>query len=59
MHQSYDGTLQMYVDQPKPIDWEHLKFIRWLCENDKLEHQIAGPIPAWAEQEITTAIGRD
>ena len=39
----YDSTLQMFVQTPKPIDMSRLTFLRWLAENGRLEHRIAGP----------------
>jgi hypothetical protein len=39
----YDSTLQMFVQTPHPIDMSRLTFLRWLAENGRLEHQIAGP----------------
>lgn len=43
MHQPYDGDLQMLLEQPKGINVAHLTFIRWLCEQGRLEHPVAGP----------------
>jgi hypothetical protein len=39
----YDSTLQMFVQTPQPIDMSRLSFLRWLAENGRLEHRIAGP----------------
>ena len=39
----YDSTLQMFVQTPQPIDMSRLTFMRWLAENGRLEHRIAGP----------------
>ena len=39
----YDSTLQMFVQTPQPIDMSRLTFLRWLAENGRLEHVIAGP----------------
>jgi hypothetical protein len=49
--QIYDGTLQMFVEQPRSIDLSKLRFLRWLAEHDRLEHPVAGPSRA--------AIGND
>ena len=38
----YDTDLQMFVDFPRPIDMNHLIFMRWLGERHLLEHDIAG-----------------
>ena len=40
---TYDGTLQMFVEQPRSIDLSRLRFLRWLAEHDRLEHPVAGP----------------
>ncbi len=40
---SYDSTLQMFVQTPQPLDMSRLTFLRWLAENGRLEHRIAGP----------------
>jgi hypothetical protein len=48
---TYDGSLQMFVEQPRSIDVDRLLFLRWLAEHDRLEHPVAGPVPP--------AIGRD
>jgi hypothetical protein len=40
---SYDSTLQMFVQAPQAIDMSRLAFMRWLAENGRLEHRIAGP----------------
>jgi hypothetical protein len=40
---SYDSTLQMFVQKPQPIDMSRLSFMRWLAEQGKLEHPMAGP----------------
>ena len=40
---SYDSALQMFVQTPQPVDLGRLSFLRWLAENDKLEHRVAGP----------------
>jgi hypothetical protein len=39
----YDGTLQMFVEEPRDADVARLGFIRWLAEHGKLEHAPAGP----------------
>jgi hypothetical protein len=40
---SYDSTLQMFVQPPPAIDMSRLAFMRWLAEQGRLEHQVAGP----------------
>jgi hypothetical protein len=39
---AYDPALQMFVQPPAQADLDHLRFLRWLAENDRLEHPIAG-----------------
>ena len=46
---TYDGTLQMFVEQPRSINLSTLRFLRWLAEHDRLEHPVAGPAPATIE----------
>lgn len=41
----YDELLQMFVEEPREPSLAHLQFLRWLGENDLLEHKIAG-LPA-------------
>ena len=33
----YDGSLQMFVQEPRDVDIGHLRFIRWLVEQGRLE----------------------
>jgi len=40
---SFDGDLQMFREAPKTINMEHLRFLRWLVEQGRLEHAVAGP----------------
>ena len=41
--QSYDGDLRMFREAPRPVDIDHLRFLRWLAERGCLEHPAAGP----------------
>jgi hypothetical protein len=41
--QHYDGDLQMFVQAPRDLDTERLRFLRWLAERGRLEHEVAGP----------------
>jgi hypothetical protein len=41
---TYDGTLQMFVQQPPTVDLQRLRFLRWLAERGLLEHRPVGPI---------------
>lgn len=38
----FDPELQMFADQPHEPDPDHLRFLRWLAEHGRLEHDIAG-----------------
>ena len=38
----YDGSLQMFVAEPRDPDTARLRFLRWLVEHGKLEHEPAG-----------------
>ena len=39
---SYDTDLQMFVDGEHALDLTRLRFLRWLAEQGKLEHAVAG-----------------
>jgi hypothetical protein len=39
----YDSALQMFVEEPRDPDMGRLTFLRWLVENDRLEHPVIGP----------------
>ncbi len=39
----YDSALQMFVEEPRDPDLRRLSFLRWLVENDRLEHPALGP----------------
>jgi hypothetical protein len=41
----YDGELQMFVEEPREPNHEHLRFLRWLVERGRLEHPIVGHPP--------------
>ena len=38
----YDPDLHMFAEQSQPPDLPRLRFLRWLAEHGKLEHQAAG-----------------
>lgn len=38
----YDGDLQMFVEKPRELDLDKLRFLRWMVEQGKLEHAVAG-----------------
>ena len=39
----YDSALQMFVEEPREPDVKRLTFMRWLIENNRLEHEAVGP----------------
>ncbi len=39
----YDAELQMFCPQISEPDLKRLRFLRWLAEQGKLEHAVAGP----------------
>jgi len=39
----YDTALQMFVEEPREVDLRRLTFVRWLVENNRLEHPVVGP----------------
>lgn len=39
----WDGDLQMFREEPRGPNLGRLGFLRWLAEQGKLEHGIAGP----------------
>ena len=39
----YDGDLQMFCESVHELDLGKLRFMRWLAEQGRLEHPIAGP----------------
>lgn len=41
--QRYDGDLQMFCEPVHEVDLTRLRFLRWLAEQGKLEHAVAGP----------------
>jgi hypothetical protein len=42
--QTYDGDLWMFRETPRPVDIDRLRFLRWLAEQGRLEHPVAGPL---------------
>ena len=41
----YDPELHMFTDPPRDPDPARLRFLRWLCETSRLEHEPVG-VPA-------------
>lgn len=50
----YDADLSMYVEsEPRPLNLNHLAFLRYLGETGRLEHELAGPCSgALVEQPV-------
>ena len=38
----YDTHLQMFIEERRAPDMRRLRFLRWLAEGGRLEHEIAG-----------------
>lgn len=38
----YDPELQMFRDNPRELNLDRLRFMRWLAERGRLEHEAAG-----------------
>jgi hypothetical protein len=51
----YDSALQMFVEEPREIDVRRLTFMRWLVENNRLEHGAVGP----ASGELVVVAAQD
>jgi hypothetical protein len=54
----YDTALQMFVEEPRDPDLARLGFLRWLIDNNRLEHPAVGPasgelVVAAAQAEIS------
>ena len=39
----YDSSLQMFVEEVSEPDLARLAFLRWLGEQEMLEHRVYGP----------------
>jgi hypothetical protein len=48
----YDSSLQMFVMAPSEPDYSRLKFLRWLAEQNRLEHRVAGPSSGQIVDEV-------
>jgi len=40
---SFDGDLQMFRETTREFNLAHLRFLRWLAEQGRLEHKPLGP----------------
>ena len=53
---SFDGDLKMFRDNDRPVNMACLRFLRWLAEQGRLEHGIAGPSSGpFAEEPLAAA----
>ncbi len=41
--EQYDQDLQLFVERLRDANQGHLRFLRWLGEQDRLEHPVSGP----------------
>ena len=51
---SFDGDLQMFRELPRSVNVAHLRFLRWLIDQGRLEHPPVRP-PSGELAEVTTA----
>jgi hypothetical protein len=50
----YDPDLQMFVvDQSREPDVSHLRFLRWLNEQGRLEHRMASSMPEMSTEQAS------
>lgn len=55
----YDGELQMFCSAPLEPDMSRLKFLRWMVEQRRLDHRVAGPstgVLAYANGDIPAVV---
>ena len=50
----YDSALKMFVEEPRDPDLRRLTFLRWLIDNNRLEHPAVGP----ASGELVVALAQ-
>jgi hypothetical protein len=41
--ESFDADLEMFRETTRPVNFGHLRFLRWLSECGRLEHAPLGP----------------
>ena len=39
----FDGDLQMFRETARPVNMEYLQFLRWLIEQERLDHPSVRP----------------
>jgi hypothetical protein len=55
----YDGELQMFCDTAREPDRAALRFLRWMIEQGRLEHEVSGPATGeYAEETAAELIGQ-
>jgi hypothetical protein len=47
---SFDSDLQMFRQTAKPVNVEHLQFLRWLIEHGRLDHPSTQPPDGAADE---------
>ncbi len=50
----YDASLQMFVEPTREPNLRRLTFLRWLAENDRLEHRVFGPTDGEVRDKVTS-----
>jgi len=50
---SFDRNLHMFRDLAKPVNLEHLRFLRWLVEHGRLEPPAGRSSGQFAEVALT------
>jgi hypothetical protein len=46
----FDGDLQMFRQTARPVNVEHLEFLRWLIEHGRLDHSSIQPADSAADE---------
>ena len=54
----YDGGLQMFVTGARSPDPRHLRFLRWLVENDRFGRPPVGPSSGELAATTGEAVGQ-
>ena len=55
----YDGELQMFCDSAREPDRAALRFLRWMAEQGRLEHEISGPATGeYVEETVGELVGQ-
>lgn len=55
----YDVELQMFCDTTREPDRGALRFLRWMAEQGRLEHETSGPATGeYAEETLAELVGQ-